>query len=172
MIMKKKIMAVIVSVVSAVALASCGGASQSTTAKAAATTAKAATTAATTAKAAATTAKAATSAAATTKAAAATTKAAAASAAGTAASTGKTFTVGFDQDFPPMGFVGDDGKFTGFDLELAAEAAKRMGMEDQVSADLMGCQGCGAERRNHRLHLERFHNAGHVKTIISGPSPI
>jgi len=28
-----------------------------------------------------------------------------------------------------MGFKGDDGKFTGFDLDLAAEAAKRMGME-------------------------------------------
>ena len=40
-----------------------------------------------------------------------------------------TLTVGFDQDFPPMGFKGDDGEFTGFDLELAAEAAKRMGME-------------------------------------------
>lgn len=40
-----------------------------------------------------------------------------------------TFVVGFDQDFPPMGFVGDDGEFTGFDLELAAEAAKRMGKE-------------------------------------------
>ncbi len=40
-----------------------------------------------------------------------------------------TFTVGFDQDFPPMGFVGEDGEFTGFDLELAAEVAKRMGKE-------------------------------------------
>ena len=40
-----------------------------------------------------------------------------------------TFTVGFDQDFPPMGFVGDDGQFTGFDLEVAAEVAKRMGKE-------------------------------------------
>ena len=39
-----------------------------------------------------------------------------------------TFTVGFDQDFPPMGFMGDDGEFTGFDLELAAETAKRMGL--------------------------------------------
>ena len=28
-----------------------------------------------------------------------------------------------------MGFVGDDGEFTGFDLELAAEVAKRMGKE-------------------------------------------
>ena len=40
-----------------------------------------------------------------------------------------TFTVGFDQDFPPMGFVGDDGEYTGFDLELAAEVAKRLGLE-------------------------------------------
>ena len=40
-----------------------------------------------------------------------------------------TFTVGFDQDFPPMGFVGDDGEFTGFDLDLAAEVAKRLGKE-------------------------------------------
>ncbi len=39
------------------------------------------------------------------------------------------FVVGFDQDFPPMGFVGEDGEYTGFDLELAAEVAKRLGME-------------------------------------------
>lgn len=41
--------------------------------------------------------------------------------------TGEAFTVGFDQDFPPMGFVGDDGEFTGFDLDLAAEVASRLG---------------------------------------------
>lgn len=41
----------------------------------------------------------------------------------------KALAVGFDQDFPPMGFVGDDGKYTGFDIELAREAAKRMDME-------------------------------------------
>lgn len=39
------------------------------------------------------------------------------------------FTVGFDQDFPPMGFVGEDGKFTGFDLDLAAEVADRLGLD-------------------------------------------
>ena len=32
---------------------------------------------------------------------------------------GGTLIVGFDKDFPPMGFVGDDGEYTGFDLELA-----------------------------------------------------
>jgi polar amino acid transport system substrate-binding protein len=42
---------------------------------------------------------------------------------------GGTFTVGFDQDFPPMGFVGDDGEYTGFDLELAKEVADRLGMK-------------------------------------------
>ena len=38
-----------------------------------------------------------------------------------------TFTVGFDQDFPPMGFVGDNGEYTGFDLDLAKEVAERLG---------------------------------------------
>ena len=42
---------------------------------------------------------------------------------------GGTLIVGFDQDFPPMGFMGDDGESTGFDLELAQEAAKRLGLE-------------------------------------------
>lgn len=40
-----------------------------------------------------------------------------------------TFTVGFDQDFPPFGYVGDDGEYTGFDIEMAKECAKRMGKE-------------------------------------------
>lgn len=40
-----------------------------------------------------------------------------------------TFTVGFDQNFPPYGYIGDDGEFTGFDLELAAEVAKRLNLE-------------------------------------------
>jgi polar amino acid transport system substrate-binding protein len=41
-----------------------------------------------------------------------------------------TFTVGFDQDFPPMGFVDEEtGEYTGFDLALAAEVANRLGLE-------------------------------------------
>ena len=39
---------------------------------------------------------------------------------------GGTLIVGFDQDFPPMGFMGDDGEYTGFDLELAQEVAKKV----------------------------------------------
>ncbi len=48
---------------------------------------------------------------------------------GKAEETENVFVVGFDQEFPPMGFVDENGEFTGFDLELATEAAKRMGME-------------------------------------------
>lgn len=39
------------------------------------------------------------------------------------------FVVGFDQEFPPMGFVGEDGAYTGFDLALAEEVAKRLELE-------------------------------------------
>lgn len=53
--------------------------------------------------------------------------------AGCASNKGKAddnvFTVGFDQDFPPFGYVDENGEFTGFDIELAKEAATRMGME-------------------------------------------
>ncbi len=40
-----------------------------------------------------------------------------------------TLTVGFDQAYPPYGFVGDDGNYTGFDLDLAAEVASRNGWD-------------------------------------------
>lgn len=54
----------------------------------------------------------------------------AASEAGTETVTaGGTFIVGFDQDFPPMGYIGDDGEYTGFDLTLAKEVAARLGLE-------------------------------------------
>lgn len=57
------------------------------------------------------------------------TKEASSEAAKTEASAGgeETFTVGFDQDFPPMGFVADNGEYTGFDLDLAKEVASRLG---------------------------------------------
>ncbi len=37
--------------------------------------------------------------------------------------------VGFDQDFPPYGYVGEDGEFTGYDLDMAAAAAEVLGLE-------------------------------------------
>ena len=40
-----------------------------------------------------------------------------------------TLTVGFDQSYPPYGYVGDDGQFTGFDLDLAKAVCEKMGWE-------------------------------------------
>ncbi|MCH3957158.1 MAG: transporter substrate-binding domain-containing protein [Olsenella sp.] len=35
------------------------------------------------------------------------------------------FVLGFDQDFPPYGYVGDDGSYTGFDIDLAKAVCDR-----------------------------------------------
>lgn len=37
----------------------------------------------------------------------------------------KTFTVGFDAEFPPYGYRDDNGEYVGFDLDLAEEVCKR-----------------------------------------------
>lgn len=43
-----------------------------------------------------------------------------------------TLVLGFDQSYPPYGFVGDDGEFTGFDIDLAKEVCDRNGWELQL----------------------------------------
>lgn len=40
-----------------------------------------------------------------------------------------TFTVGFDAEFPPYGFMDDNGEYVGFDLDLAQEVCSRRGWE-------------------------------------------
>lgn len=37
--------------------------------------------------------------------------------------------VGLDDNFPPMGFRNEQNKLTGFDIEMAREAAKRLGLD-------------------------------------------
>lgn len=56
-------------------------------------------------------------------------KAASQAASSTSSSGKKTFTVGFDAEFPPYGYKDENGEYTGFDLELA-----------QAVADLEGWQ--------------------------------
>jgi len=41
----------------------------------------------------------------------------------------KTLVVGLDDSFPPMGFRDEKGEIVGFDIDLAKEACKRMGVE-------------------------------------------
>lgn len=40
-----------------------------------------------------------------------------------------TFTVGFDAEYPPYGYMNDAGEYTGFDLELAQEVCNRNGWD-------------------------------------------
>lgn len=40
-----------------------------------------------------------------------------------------TFTVGFDAEFPPYGYMNDEGEYVGFDLSLAQEVCDRNGWE-------------------------------------------
>lgn len=41
----------------------------------------------------------------------------------------KSLKVGFDAEFPPYGYMDDNGEYVGFDLDLAAEVCKRNGWE-------------------------------------------
>lgn len=58
-----------------------------------------------------------------------------------------TFTVGFDAEFPPYGYMDDNGDYVGFDLDLAQEVCNRLGWElvkkpiDWASKDLELSQG-------------------------------
>lgn len=42
---------------------------------------------------------------------------------------GKTFTVGFDAEYPPYGYMDENGEYTGFDLELAEAVCEMKGWE-------------------------------------------
>ena len=42
---------------------------------------------------------------------------------------GTVFTVGFDAEYPPYGYMDENGEYTGFDLELAQEVCDRQGWE-------------------------------------------
>lgn len=40
---------------------------------------------------------------------------------------GRTFTVGFDAEYPPFGYMDDDGEYVGFDLDLAQMVCDSLG---------------------------------------------
>ncbi len=45
---------------------------------------------------------------------------------------GKTFVMGVDPEYPPFSYLGDDGKFTGFDVEIAQAACDLLGWDLKV----------------------------------------
>ena len=44
----------------------------------------------------------------------------------------KTFIMGVDPEYPPFSYLGDDGKYTGFDVEIAQAACDLLGWDLQV----------------------------------------
>lgn len=53
----------------------------------------------------------------------------------TSSSNSKTkLIVGFDQSYPPYGFIGNDGQYTGFDLDLAKEVCEMQGWDIELKA--------------------------------------
>ena len=44
----------------------------------------------------------------------------------------KVFTVGIDAEYPPFSYMGDDGKYTGFDIEVAQAVCDKLGWELEV----------------------------------------
>ena len=50
-----------------------------------------------------------------------------------AAEAGKLI-VGFDAEFPPFGYIAEDGSYDGFDLALAQEVCARLGWEYEAVA--------------------------------------
>lgn len=64
-----------------------------------------------------------------------------------------TFTVGFDQDFPPFGYVGMMANLQGLTLRWR-RSVQRVWAKDCVTADRLGCKGYGVRSRYDRLYLE------------------
>ena len=70
-----------------------------------------------------------------------------------------TFTVGFDAEYPPYGYMDENGEYTGFDLELAQAVCDLEGWElEKKPIHFMGFQGYGTGIRHHRLYLERIYH--------------
>lgn len=46
----------------------------------------------------------------------------------------KTFTMGIDPEYPPFSYIGDDGEYTGFDVEICRAACELLGWDFHVFA--------------------------------------
>lgn len=48
------------------------------------------------------------------------------------ANAGKKFVMGIDPEYPPFSYMGDDGTYTGFDVEICRAACEKLGYEFEV----------------------------------------
>lgn len=47
-------------------------------------------------------------------------------------SEGKVFRMGIDPEYPPFSYLGDDGEYTGFDVEVCRAVCEKLGLEFEV----------------------------------------
>lgn len=66
-----------------------------------------------------------------------------------AASSSHKIVIGLDDNFPPFGFKDKDGNLTGFDIDLAKEAGKRMG--DDIEFKQIDWASKEAELKSHKI---------------------
>ena len=53
---------------------------------------------------------------------------------GSSKKSGKTFIMGIDPEYPPFSYIGEDGKYTGFDVEVCQAACELLGWNFEVFA--------------------------------------
>lgn len=94
--------------------------------------------------------------------------------------------VGITESFPPMEFPGEDGEYTGYDVELAREACRRLGwtlrfkiiewkhMEQALSGRQIDCVWAGCTITDDRLERMAF-TPGYVRNeqvvVVKADSP-
>lgn len=76
-------------------------------------------------------------------------KKAASAAASAAGGNGNKIVIGLDDNFPPFGFKDKDGNLTGFDIDMAKEAAKRMNA--QIEFKTIDWSAKEAELKSHKI---------------------
>jgi len=107
--------------------------------------------------------------------------------AGCGSSDKKKIVVGLDDNFPPMGFRDESNNLVGFDVEMANEAAKRLGMEvefkpidwNSKEAELNGKRvdvlwnGLTiTEKRKENIAFTKPYMENHQIIVVNADSPI
>ncbi|MFD1709169.1 amino acid ABC transporter substrate-binding protein [Ottowia sp. GY511] len=95
--------------------------------------------------------------------------------------------IGLDDNFPPMGFRDDKGQLVGFDIDMAKEAAKRLGIEAEFKpidwnakeAELSGKRVDAlwngltiTEERKQNIAFTAPYMENHQIIVVKGNSPI
>lgn len=96
------------------------------------------------------------------------------------AAEGGKLIVGFDAEFPPFGYIAEDGNYDGFDLALAQEVCARLGWEYEAVAIDWASKDAELKAGNHNciwngftLHRRRGRSTpGRTPTLTTASSPL